>query len=177
MKIFTIFSALIATAAPAVVIAALVPTFGTPPIVPVPNEANNYNITYDTDLFASIVKCDCKTTDDLIARFKESAESSGSLGHTNVVAKAAAPSSDNKMNCDTKGRSALFVFTAHTKFNKHHTPYPMSMGNAASSPDRSWVETKVVTYASSDYLYMEVYIRTGRFNAGPYRPIESMISD
>jgi hypothetical protein len=141
MKIPTILSALVAIAA--AVHAA--PT----------SSSRNNTITNDDALLASIPKYDYKTAEALVAHYNEVVYGNKSLIRTNGAVSAAAASTDiipfcvgyatnpvrvkifkNKMTCDTKGWSTLFIYTAHTKMDKHHAPYPICTGNEGN-PDRS----------------------------------------
>ncbi|KAF9154331.1 hypothetical protein BG015_001244 [Linnemannia schmuckeri] len=109
-------------------------------------------ITDDEAFLASIVKYDHKAAEALVEHYNNAVRGNSTFIRTNGGYRAAAASSDilpfcvtytrnpvrvkifkDKTTCDTKGWDTLFVFTAHTKKDKHHAPYPMCVGKAGNS--------------------------------------------
>ncbi|KAG0375747.1 hypothetical protein BGX24_008697 [Mortierella sp. AD032] len=175
MKIPTILSALVAM---------------TIAVHAAPTPATNGTFTDDAALLASIPKYDYKTAEKLVAHYNEVVHGSNSLIRTNGAVKAAGSvSSDiipfcvgyatnpvrvrvfkNKMTCDDKGWSTLFIYTAHTKQEKHHAPYPMCVGNVRN-PDRSMFFSDrkdcSINGWKTDFAFYESGAKDGSKDANP----------
>ncbi|KAG0271723.1 hypothetical protein BGZ95_000415 [Linnemannia exigua] len=117
------------------------------------NRGKQSSILSESAQFAPLVNYNHKATDTLVDLFNNTAfgkkPGSSSSFRANVIARAvssaAAPSKDilpfcvaistigpsrtrifkNKQICDRKGWRTMFVFTAHTKMDIHHAPYPV----------------------------------------------------
>ncbi|KAG0292535.1 hypothetical protein BGZ96_004018 [Linnemannia gamsii] len=149
----TILSALVAITLAIAAHAAPASTIYAPPtITDIPSAntrgSNNSTITHADDFLATLVKYDYENANTLIAMYNEGRYGDNSPVRTNAGSRggvsASAISSDilpycvgyannpvrvkifkNKMNCDLQGWYTLFTFTAHTKKDKHHAPYPI----------------------------------------------------
>ncbi|KAF9155005.1 hypothetical protein BG015_011335 [Linnemannia schmuckeri] len=163
MKIPTILSALLATS--------LAITAHTAPTTP---------STDDSALFANLVKYDYKAADALVAHYNNAVHGSSSTIRSNAVGAKAAASKDilpfcvaiasnptrtrvyrNKQSCDSKGWTTLFVFTAHTKKDKHHAAYPVCIGSA-KNPDRSLIQTMQANCGGNGWKHESTLYYSGK---------------
>lgn len=160
MKIPTILSALLA--------ASLALTAHAAPTTP---------STDDATLFANLVKYDHKAADALVAHYNNAVHDSS---HPKAVNAKAARSKDilpfcvalasnptrtrihrNKQSCDSKGWTTLFVFTAHTKKEKHHAAYPVCIGSA-KNPDRSLIQTMKADCGGNGWKHESTFYYSGQ---------------
>ncbi|KAF9126443.1 hypothetical protein BGW39_006615 [Mortierella sp. 14UC] len=119
------------------------------------------------------------------------ANNNSTMPHTNLAIRAAAPSKSpveilpycvgvatddkgntrNKMQCDISGWDTLFVFTAHTKYDKHMAPYPMCVAKGGG-PNRSMLFSGKTSCTSgewkTDFVFYESGSRGGDKAASPY---------
>ncbi|KAG0274604.1 hypothetical protein BGZ96_004187 [Linnemannia gamsii] len=163
MKIPTIISALLATS-----------------LAITAHAAPTTSSTDDPTLFANLVKYDHKAADALVAHYNNAVDGSSS-SRTNAIGAKAAASKDilpycvaiasnptrtrvykNKQTCDSKGWTTLFVFTAHTKKDKHHAAYPVCIGSA-KNPDRSVIQTLKTNCDGNGWKHESTLYYTGHF--------------
>ncbi|KAF9922715.1 hypothetical protein FBU30_007156 [Linnemannia zychae] len=138
--------------------------------------------TDDSALFASVTDYDYHTANQIIGHYNKAVYSNSTpLFHSNAATKAT-PSKDiipfcvaiasnptrtrvvrNKQICDGDGWKTLFVFTAHTKKDKHHAAYPVCIGSA-SNPNRSIIRTLKDNCSDGGWKHESVLYFSGRIN-------------
>ncbi|KAF9121380.1 hypothetical protein BGW39_010580 [Mortierella sp. 14UC] len=139
----------------------------------------------DSALLASVPKYDHHAAADIVSHYNKAVGGNNSSFRTNAVARAA-PSKDilpfcvaisesgpsrtrifrNKQICDQKGWRTLFVFTAHTKKDKHHANYPVCIGTA-TKPDRSIIQTLKSNCSGNGWKHESTFYYSGRINGRP----------
>ncbi|KAF9927328.1 hypothetical protein FBU30_003327 [Linnemannia zychae] len=138
-----------------------------------------FTSTDDSALFDSLVRYDYETADKVLKDYYTALYGNNTIHRTNSVSKAAAStdllpfcvgiSSDparvkifkDRMTCDIDGFYTLFIFTAHTKFDKHQAPHPICVGSA-SGPSRSLLFSRKTSCSENGWTSDFHFYESGR---------------
>ncbi|KAG0278954.1 hypothetical protein BGZ95_002681 [Linnemannia exigua] len=139
-------------------------TFAFPPSLPRGRSPRNgtlpddqpppFTVTDDAALLASLVDYDFEAAEKAVAHYYDAVYGDKPPSRSNAVSRAAVSTDilpfcvgiasnpvrvqifKNKMTCTENGWTTLFIYTAHTKKDAHHAPYPICAG-FGSGPSRS----------------------------------------
>jgi hypothetical protein len=137
----------------------------------------------DSALLALVPKYDHHAAADIISHYNKAVSGNNNSSLRSNAAATATPSKDilpfcvaisesgpsrtrifrNKQICDQKGWRTLFVFTAHTKRDKHHANYPVCIGTA-TKPDRSLIQTLKSDCSGNGWKHESTLYFSGRLN-------------
>ncbi|KAK3847934.1 MAG: hypothetical protein J3R72DRAFT_431096 [Linnemannia gamsii] len=140
----------------------------------------------DFALLASVTKYDHHAASDIVSHYNKAVPDHNSSSFRSNAVVRAAPSKDiipfcaaisesgpsrtrifrNQQICDQKGWRTMFVFTAHTKKDKHHAAYPVCIGSA-TKPDRSIIQTLKSNCSGKGWKHESTFYYSGRLNNNP----------